>query len=45
MTDPLSLIYSELWRLQIPEFRGNSDMERIQEFATATARNISDLEG
>ena len=45
MTDPLSLIYSELWWLQIPEFPGNlEDMMQIREFATAIAQNISDLE-
>ena len=48
MADPLSLIYFELWRLQIPEFPGslkNEDMVQILEFATAIAQNISDLKG
>ena len=46
MADPINLIYSELWLLQIPEFPGNLiDMVQIPEFTTAIAQNISDLEG
>ena len=46
MADPLGLIYSELWWLQIPEFPGNLKIAMVQilEFATAVAQNISDLE-
>ena len=46
MPDPLSLIYYELWQLQIPEYPGNfEDMVQKREFATGIAQNISDLEG
>ena len=55
MVDSLSLIYSELWRLQILEFQQecwvawrNRDLTipnsvEIPEFETAITRNISDL--
>ena len=46
MVDPLSLIYSQLWWLQISEFMGNLNFfVQIREFATALAQNISNLEG
>ena len=52
MVDPLSLIYSELWRLQILEFQGNlkkpwpdyCETVQIWEFATTITQNIWDLE-
>ena len=45
IVDSLSLIYSELWRLQIHEFQGNlKKMVQICEFSTAINQNISNLE-
>ena len=55
MVDSLSLIYSELWRLQILKFQqefwvtwSNRDLTnetvQIREFETAKTQNILDLE-
>ena len=53
MVDSGSPMFSELWRLQIPEFAlfrnsrlvtVSSGYPEIREFATAITQNISDLE-
>ena len=52
MVDSLNLIYSELWKFQIPEFAQfrnsqvmvSSGYPEIREFATVITQNISDLE-
>ena len=49
MVDTLSLIYSELQRLEIHEFvpfcRDFEESVQIRKFATTVTENISDLEG